>query len=200
MKVVAVTGGIASGKSEILKEASRFPRVKTVQADELAKKAYRPGTEEYNRIVELLGEGILDGTGGVDRDAVAEIIFASRTRRKQLEEIIHPFVRERMQEIISASRAEGVKVLIFEIPLLFQSPAVDENVFDEIVLVDVDEKTQLERLRRRDGISRSEASSRVEAQRLPDGAKNACDLVISTSGSLEETRESAEKLVDRFLD
>ncbi len=200
MKVVALTGGVASGKTEILEEASLLPGVETVQADDLAKEAYRPGTSEYRRIVELLGGDILDEEGEVDTSRVAEIIFNSKEKRKGLEDVIHPFVRERVDEIIADCREEGVEVLLVEIPLLFQSSAIDESIFDAIVLVHVDERTKLERLMERDGISEEEAASRIEAQKLPPGVEGSCDEVVSTSGTLKETRESARELIKTLID
>lgn len=199
MKVVALTGGIASGKTEILEEMSTVPGVKGIQADDLAKEAYRPGTEKYEDIVEIFGDQILDDSRRVDTGKLAEIIFESDQRRKKLEKVIHPFVAERMREMIDLARDEDIMLLIFEIPLLFQSSAVDERNFDEIILAEANIETRVKRLINRDGMSRKEAWNRVQAQQLPADVERKCDYVISTAGELAETREAARNLVSELL-
>lgn len=196
---IALTGGIAAGKSVVLEEASWHPGVKTIQADQLAWESYRPGTPEYRKVVELFGEDILDEKMEINRAKLAKRIFGNPLMKEKLEQIVHPFVQQRIEEIITKSRSNNIDLLIFEIPLLFQSPEVNLNLFDEVILVSADVETRIHRLVERDGLGREEAQKRLRAQELPDDARERSDYIIHAEGSIEETKKQARKMIEKYV-
>jgi len=200
MITVALTGGIASGKTVVLDAADRFPEVKTVQADELAKEIYCPDNPHFEEVIDLLGANIVDETGAVDRKKVAERVFENEELLRKLEDIAHPYVRQRINELVNNYGDRDSGLLMIEIPLLFQSPDAELDIFDHILLVDVDRAVQVERLMERDGISEATARKRIRLQALSENARGRSDFVIETGCSIEETRQKAKTLVEKLLD
>ena len=200
MITVALTGGIASGKTVVLAAVRDFPEVKTVQADELAKEIYCPDNPHFEEVVDLLGTDIVDETGAVDRKKVAELVFENEELLRKLEDIAHPYVRQRINELVNNYGNRGSGLLMIEIPLLFQSPDAELEDFDYILLVAVDREVQVERLMERDGISEATAKKRIELQALPENARERSNFVIETGCTIEETRQKAKTLVEKLLD
>src|SRR6056297_3061853 len=99
MITIALTGGIAAGKSVVLEEVSRYSGVRTIEADRLAWGAYRPGTPQYRNVVELFGEDVLDEKERVNRTKLAQKIFGNQSKKEKLEQIVHPFVKQRIKEL-----------------------------------------------------------------------------------------------------
>jgi len=200
MITVALTGGIASGKTVVLAAVRDFPEVKTVQADELAKEIYCPDNPHFEEVVDLLGADIVDETGAVDRKKVAELVFENEELLQKLEDIAHPYVSQRINELVNNYGDKDSGLLMIEIPLLFQSPDAELEVFDYILLVAVDREVQIERLMERDGISEATAKKRIELQALPENARERSNFVIETGCTIEETRQKAKTLVEKLLD
>lgn len=175
---VGLTGGIASGKSTVARMlAERGATV--VDADRLVAALYAPGEPGSRLVADLFGAEVLDGTGAVDRPALARLVFSDPDARRRLEQAIHPLVRERFAAIARA--AEGVAVL--EATLLVEAGYGPD--FDLIVTVEADPDTRLRRAIER-GMDEAEARRRLEAQ--GDGARRreAADIVLRNDGSLEE--------------
>ncbi|MEF8798878.1 MAG: dephospho-CoA kinase [Candidatus Bipolaricaulota bacterium] len=200
MITVALTGGIASGKTVVLDAAGSFPEVKTVQADKLAQEIYCPENPHFDEVVDLLGSKIIDEAGAVNREKVAELVFENEELLCKLENIAHPYVRQRINGLINDHRDRDSGLLMIEIPLLFQSPDAELEVFDHILLVTVNREAQIERLMERDGISEATAKKRIELQELPKDAREKSDFVIETGCSIEETRQRTRALVEELLD
>lgn len=200
MKTVALTGGIASGKTFVLNAADEeFPDVDTVQADTLAKEIYNQDNPHYEEVIDLLGPGILREDGEIDREKVADVVFEDSNLLRELEDLAHPYVGRKIEERISYHERRGTKLLLIEIPLLFQSPEVDSKIFDRVVLVSVDRENRIKRLMERDRINKSEAKYRVKLQDLPENARNKADHVIETDCSKEETKRKAVALIADIL-
>lgn len=199
MEIVAVTGGIASGKTEFLKVAKGFASVKTLQTDNLAKEIYRPENPLFKDVLEIFGEVIIDENCQVDVQKVRSLVFDDEELLQQLEGIAHPYVCRRLSELIKKYEDQGVKLLLVEIPLLFQSEDVKLDMFDHIVLVTASENVQIKRLMKRDNLSEKEAREIIKTQALPEEAPEKSDYLISTNGDLKETRQKAENLVEKLL-
>ena len=197
---VAVTGGIASGKSEVLKVAETFSEVRTVQADLLAKEVYDPENPCFPEVVDLFGSDIVTEDGSVDLQMVSTEVFSDPGLLEDLEEISHPYVKGRIEGMVECFRKQGIRLTLIEVPLLFQSPHVDLDTFDLVVLVDASRDDQIERLVSREGVSEEEARRRMELQGMPDEAADKSDYVISSKGSVEETRSQARKFINDLLD
>ena len=189
MKVIGLTGGIASGKSTASKMLRELG-APVVDADVLAREVVEPGTEGWREVIEAFGPGIVLPGGQLDRERLARLVFADEAARRRLNAIIHPRVRERMQASVEEARAAGEPAVVLDVPLLMEG-GLDAEC-DQVWVVYVDEETQLFRLMHRDGLPPEEARRRIAAQ-LPLREKAArADVVIYNTGAVEETRRQVE--------
>ena len=183
MKVIGLTGGIASGKSTAARLLGELG-APVIDADLLAREAVRPGSEALAAVVARFGDGVLQADGTLDRVALGRRVFADPEARRVLEEIIHPEVRRLGRLRLQALKDSGTALVIYMAPLLFEAGA--DALCDEIWVIDVDEETQLQRVTARDSVSREEARQRMSAQ-MPLAEKAARgDVVIDNRGSFEE--------------
>lgn len=190
---VALTGGIATGKSYVrqrLQEAD----VPTIDADVLAREAVAPGTAGFRAVVSRFGRGVLSEGGAIDRTRLAALVFADQTARADLEAIVHPEVYGRIDTWFTRLRTNGYRgPAVADVPLLFETGHAGD--FDVVVVVACDEPTQLARLMARDGLDEDAARQRLAAQ-WPIGTKVAkADLVIRTDGTFARTDAQAAQLV-----
>ncbi|MBS3787061.1 dephospho-CoA kinase [Candidatus Bipolaricaulota bacterium] len=199
MIAAALTGGIASGKSVVLEVADSFSRVKTVQADELAKEIYDPDNPCFQEVLDLFSSRILRDDGSVDLKKVSEKVFSNPALLEELENISHPYVKGRLEGIIECLGNDNIEMALVEIPLLFQSSSAGSVIFDKVILVEASEEERLRRLAERDGMSPKEARKRIKLQSLPENAREKSDYVISAEGTIEETRSEARSLLKEML-
>jgi dephospho-CoA kinase len=185
---VGLTGGIASGKTLVAAELAARGAI-IIDADVLAREVVEPGTPALAAIVERFGpQVILDGQ--LNRARLAEIVFADPLARRDLELIVHPAVRARAAEL---ERSAGTAaVVVHVIPLLVETGQQQE--FDFVVTVDVDQETQIQRLMARSGFSRAEAEVRVAAQASREDRKIAADVVLDNTGSVAQLRDQVAAL------
>ena len=182
---VALTGGIASGKSYCL---SRFAALgaATIDADVLARQAVATGTTGFDAVRARFGAAVLTPEGGLDRDALGRLIFSDAASRRALEAIVHPVVYGAIERWSDTLLQNGQHtVAIADIPLLFETGR--ESDFDAVVVAACRPAQQIERLVSRSGLTRADAERRINIQLpLADKARRA-DYVIDTSGSFDET-------------
>jgi dephospho-CoA kinase len=184
--VIGLTGGIASGKSTVSAMFADMG-ITVIDADIEARLAVEPGEKAYNDIVSQFGAEILEEEGAINRQKLGSIIFNNEDKRLLLNSIVHPAVRERMAQKRELAEKAKEKAIVLDIPLLFESKLT--GLVEKIILVYVNEETQLERLMKRNGFSEAEALSRIKSQMpLKDKVKLA-DAVIDNGGSIEETRQ-----------
>lgn len=182
--VVGLTGGIASGKSTV----SNFIREKgftIIDADLEARLAVEVDEPAYNEIIAYFGKEIIMDTGEINRAKLGEIIFNHEEKRLKLNSIVHPDVRRRMTEKREQAISNGEKLIVMDIPLLFESKLT--GMVDKVLLVYVDEQTQLERLMNRNQFSKEEALARIGSQMPLKNKVKLSDAVIDNNGALEET-------------
>lgn len=193
MFTVALTGGVASGKSTVEKLfASRD--IEVIDADHVAREVVAAGTAGLADIVEVFGTDVLSADGSLDRRAMRERVFADERARRQLEAIIHPRVREVLRQRASEVRsAYGMLV----IPLLVESG--DYAWVNRVLVVDVPREVQRERLLKRDGISRELAEAMLDAQASREQRLGVADDVIDNSADLESLDDAVERLHRRYL-
>lgn len=192
LRVFSLTGGIASGKSTVAGHW-RSLDLPVVDADELARRVVAPGTPGLAAVVERFGPSVLDENGGLDRGALGRIVFGDPAARRALEAIIHPRVQEAAREEFARIAATGERLACYEVPLLFETG--QHTVYRPVVVVTVDEPTQLERAMQRDGLTAEEARARIAAQ-MPLAEKVAkADYVIDNTGPLAATLEDAERVL-----
>jgi dephospho-CoA kinase len=192
MPIVALTGGIAAGKSTVSAVLEELGAL-VVDADALARVAVEPGGLALGAIAARFGADVLDGTGSLDRAALGEIVFADPEARQELERIVHPIVGNLSKEAFTRASAEQPdRVLVYAIPLLAESARQAE--FDLVVVVHAPADERTSRLRQHRGLSQSEASARVMAQASDDERLSLADIVIDASGTESETVARARVL------
>jgi dephospho-CoA kinase len=162
MILVGLTGSVATGKSTVAKMLKQYGAV-VIDADQLARDVVKPGKPAWRAIVTLFGKTVLNPDRSLDRQALGSIVFRNRTKRRQLERIIHPRVAREQQRLVRRiAKRKPHAVIIYEVPLLFEA-GVDRRV-DEIIVVTADRETQIVRLTKRNNLSRTEALRRIRSQ------------------------------------
>lgn len=184
--VVGLTGGIASGKSTVSSILINR-RIIVIDADVEARLAVEKGEEAYNEIVSHFGEQILLENGSIDRGKLGSIIFQHEEQRLKLNSIVHPAVRKRMLNKKEQALAQNNKLIIMDIPLLFESELT--YMVDKTILVYVDEHVQLERLMERNQLSKEDALARIHSQMPLKDKVQLADAVINNNGTIEETEQ-----------
>jgi dephospho-CoA kinase len=179
---VGLTGGIATGKSYVVRQF-RDAGVPVVDSDVLAREAVAPGTPGLAAIVARFGADVLSG-GELDRARLGDIVFRDAEARRDLEAIVHPVVRRGVAEFFRAL-APDTPLAIADIPLLYETHG--ERGFDKTIVVACAPETQLARIMARDGLTRDAAERRVAAQLPVEEKVRRADYVIRTDGPYEET-------------
>jgi dephospho-CoA kinase len=196
MRVIGLTGGIASGKSTTAR-LLRDLGARIVDADQLARDVVMPGQPALAEIAGLFGPEAITPEGTLDRKRVGAIVFHDADKRRQLEAITHPRIGQLTQERLAGLAAEGLPVAIYEAALLVENGSY--RGLDGLIVTSCDEATQLARLAERDGLSEVEARARSAAQ-LPLADKVAvADWVIDTCGPIAETQKQVAKVWAEIL-
>lgn len=190
--VVGLTGSIASGKSTISSMFATFS-VPVIDADKIAREVVIPGEKAYRKIVDVFGENVLFDDKTLNRKKLGSIIFADETKRNELNEIVHPAVREKMLSKRDSYIESGEKCVILDIPLLFESKLT--HFVDKTLVVAVDEEVQLNRLMERDESTEQEAKQRIDAQIPISNKAKLADAVIDNNGTVEESLQQLETLL-----
>jgi dephospho-CoA kinase len=184
---VGLTGGIGSGKSLAAQFFAELGAL-VIDADQLARDAIERGSDGFDELIATFGDSILSN-GLVDRRALGELVFRDAEAKKKLEGIIHPIVRREFEEAVQS--LEQDQILIYEIPLLFETKAMER--FDYIVTVEADMQLRKERLLKK-GLRNSEVESRIAAQASREERVSIADQVFENNGSEDELLRSVENL------
>ncbi|GIN60180.1 dephospho-CoA kinase [Robertmurraya siralis] len=193
--VVGLTGGIASGKStvsNILKDHG----VPIIDADLEARLAVEVGEPAYKEIVSYFGQDILLKNQEIDRAKLGAIIFNHEEKRLKLNSIVHPDVRRRMNEKREHAVSAGEKLIVLDIPLLFESKLT--HMVDKTLLVFVSEETQLKRLMARNQFTEEEALVRIQSQMPLKDKIKLSDAVIDNNGTIEETKKQLNAILEQW--
>jgi dephospho-CoA kinase len=192
MRLVGLTGGIASGKST-LAEALRALGAPVIDADRLAREAVRAGSAGLAAIVQEFGPGVLGPDEDLDRKRMAARVFSDPSARARLEAIVHPAIRAAVAAETARLAADGHDLAFYDVPLLYER-GLDRDV-DCVVVVHASPGVQVSRLRARDGLSRAEAEARLEAQLPIDEKAGRADVVVSNEGDIAALRARAAPLL-----
>lgn len=193
--IIGLTGSIASGKSTVAKmlEKYRFP---IVDADQVARLVVEPGEPALTEIVAAFGEEILLEDGSLNRKKLGDLIFHDPSKRAILNGIIHPAIRKEMLRQRDEWLNNGAKVVIMDIPLLFESKL--QHFVEKILVVSLSEEKQLERLMERNQLSEEEARARISSQ-LPLSVKEeGADAVIYNESTLEKTEQQLNYILKEW--
>ncbi len=189
MIVVGLTGGIASGKSTVSKIFDRAGAV-VIDADRLARQVVEPGKPAWKEIRVQFGRQVFKLDGTLDRERLGDIVFHRNHLRRQLEAIIHPRVRARMDETLrKLAMSKPDSVVVLDVPLLLET-GMDKGLA-EIIVVYAPAAAQRRRLMLRNGFSADQAQARIDAQMPMEQKRSRATLVIDNGGDLVETEKQA---------
>ena len=191
MRIIGLTGNIASGKTAVSEMLAERGAV-IVDADVLAREAVSKGSPALSSITAKWGKDVLDDEGNLDRSSLRHIVFGNQADLDALNEIVHPEVARLRAREIEAARKRGDKHVVCVIPLLFERHLADE--FDTIVLVDAPRTLRLERIVRDRGIDEAEAMQMIAAQMPADLKRARADYVIENVGTLEELEAEVNRV------
>ena len=184
MRCIALTGGIATGKSTVAALLIERGAV-LVDADQIARQVVEPGESALAEIRAAFGDRVMAADGTLDRAALGRLVFADPAQRLRLEAITHPRIRTAMADEILTAMAGPASLTVVDIPLLYESGR--DADFPEVLLVYADQATQRARLRRRDGLDDPSVVDRLSAQLPIDEKRARAKWIIDNSGALEHT-------------
>ena len=185
---VGLTGGIGAGKSTVADLFSKRGAV-VIRSDELARQVIEPQTPGFKQVTSRFGNEIINDEGNIDRAKLAQVVFNDDVALKDLENIVHPLVRERTNQLMSEQTSETI--IVNEIPLLLEKKM--ESLFDFLVIVISSEKNRLERLFQK-GVSEDQAKARMAKQVNDQVRKAAADFLIVNDGNLDQLEADVQKI------
>ncbi|MCV3762824.1 dephospho-CoA kinase [Companilactobacillus farciminis] len=195
-KIYGLTGGIAAGKSTIL-DFFKTAGYKVYDADQIARQVVEPKTKGLQQIVETFGQIILNADQTLNRQKLASIVFSDEEQLQKLNNITRPLIKERILKIIADTKAsDEKKIAIFEIPLLFEGGY--QQYFDGIITIYVNEEIQLQRLMKRNNLTKKVALDRINSQMSMSEKRDRADFVINNSGNLSDLANEFDKLVSQL--
>lgn len=193
--LLGLTGGIASGKSTI-SQFFKSRGIPVIDADIVARKVVEPHTTGLNQIVAHFGEGILLSNGELNRKKLGSIIFEDDKKRELLNTILSNEIRQAILDKISHYKAVGEKLIVLDIPLLYEGDYA--KLVDCVMVCYVPKKVQLSRLMSRDSLNESDALKRINSQMDLEEKKRLADVVIDNGGTIDETLKQVEKWLTQF--
>jgi len=191
---VGLTGGIGSGKSEVLKRLKAHGAT-VVDADLAARRVVEPGTDGYDAVVKEFGSEVVGPDGALDRAKLGAVVFADPERLAALNAIVHPRVGALMAEWADAAPQGGI--VVYDIPLLVEGGA--DRGYAAVIVVDADEEVRYARLLANRGMSREDAAARMAAQASRQDRLAAADYVIANNGSLEDLDQETDRVWSELL-
>ena len=186
---IGLTGGIGSGKSTAAKVLAQLGAA-VIDADAMARSVTAPGGPAIAPLRAAFGEAVLDAQGGLDRQRMRELAFTDAQVKKQLEAIVHPLVKQAIDQEAQSALAAGARVLVFDIPLLVESGRWRSQV-DGVLVIDCSTETQIARVQARNGWPREQILSVIQAQATRAQRQAAADWLILNDGLGLEAFEAA---------
>lgn len=195
MKLIALTGGIASGKSTVARMLADHGAVH-IDADQLAREAVEPGSAGLQQIFAHFGDRVQASDGSLDRPALSAIVFHDARALAALNRIVHPEVRRLYDERVArAHAADPDAIIIYDVPLLVESQ--DQREWDHIVVTEAPADVRLDRMVRLRGMTRTDAQQRIAHQADDDARRAIADVIIDTGGTKTETQQQVDALWQR---
>lgn len=195
MKIIGITGGIGSGKSQVLSYMKEQYHVVVCETDKIAHKLQMPGEECYQEIVKCFGDDILQENQQIDRKVLGAIVFNDEGKLHLLNKIVHPAVKADVKRQIEDAGKKCVEIVLVESALLQEDHY--EEICDEIWYIYAEESVRRERLKLSRNLSEEKISSIIKLQADEETFRNYCQVMIDNSGTFECTKEQIEKAVSR---
>ena len=195
MKLLGLTGGIASGKSTVAAILRRLGAA-IINADELSREVVQPGQDAWKEIITTFGPDIVQGDQTLDRRKLRKIVFDNPEARKKLEAIIHPRVRALAERRISELATAGHSIIVYEVPLLFEGQI--HLWLRPVILVACEIETQKNRLVERDHLTEIEAQQHVDAQMSLEEKRQLADYVIENDGNLKDLEKQVRAVLHKI--
>ena len=197
MRTIGLTGSIACGKSNV-SAVLRELGAAVVDGDLLSRELTAPGGPALPAIRETFGDGVFHADGTLNRRALGDVVFASDAARKRLDDLMQPLLRSLILRRMEEARAGVAKICVLDMPLLFEAGL--DTLCDTVWCVHLPREEQLRRLMARDGLTLSQAEARLRSQLSSEEKAARAQVVIDTSGSIDDTRAMIPALYARELD
>ena len=191
--VLGITGGIASGKSTVIHYLESF-HIPIVDGDVIARKIVEKGQPALEEIKTVFGADIVDKAGNLRRKELAAIIFGDKSKRKELDELLEPFLRQAIVTELMNHKQQAVPLVVVDLPLLFE--AKYEHLMDGVAVVFVNQQQQRERLMKRDQLSFEAASQRINSQMPLEEKCLLADFIFDNSHSQYETEQQVAQWLE----
>lgn len=196
MKIIGITGGVGAGKSVVLDYLENRYKAYTVQADQVGHALMEPEGSCFGPVLELLGQGILQEQGKIDRKKVAALVFPDPDRLAQLNGIIHPAVKQEIRRRIAVQEQKGQNVFVIEAALLIED--CYESICEEFWYIYAEEPVRRQRLREHRGYSEEKITDIFQNQQTDEGFRQACQYVVENNGDLQETYRQIDKRMNHY--
>jgi len=194
--IIGLTGGIGCGKTEAAKYLASLGAMH-LDADQVSRSLTAEGGEALPEVRRVFGDGVFTADGCFDRKAMAEIVFGDPAARRKLEGIIHPLVQRSLLRQMDEAAQQGVRVVILDVPLLFETGM--DTLCDESWTLYVDPQTQVERIMTRDSVTREHAQARIDSQMSTEERNARATRAIDTGRSIERSRSELGSLYNGVL-
>ena len=193
MVLYGLTGGIGAGKSTVCRLLQEFG-ITVVAADDVGRQVVAPGSEGLAAIVAAFGPEVLDSNGALDRRQLGTLVFGDAGKRRQLEDIMHPLVKQRSQAIFAELTRAGVPIIVYESALLFETDRHLE--MQGVIVVTASEAQRIARVQQRDGSTEAAVRARLQAQMDEAKKRQRAAYVLENEGDLHDLRRQVQALVD----
>lgn len=202
MLVIALTGGIGSGKTTV-SEIFKAKNIPIIDTDVIARSVVNKDEPAYDKIVQLFGKEILGADKNIDRQLLRELIFSSTEKRLQLESILHPIIWDEVKSqlsLLSSDLKNAPPYCIVVVPLLFEKTSQLKPIhFDRILVIDVPQEIQIKRTKERDNCSETTIENIIENQVSRDVRVDAADDIILNTENLDYLNSMVEKLHNKYI-
>lgn len=193
MKIIGITGSSGSGKSTVCEILNEKYNVKIIDADKIAKELLTSGTEYYNDVISKFGREITDDVGEIDRKKLADLIYNDDKKREMLNNSTFYYVAKKIK--LRAKEANNVDIII-DAPLLFESKL--DDICNFTIGVIAKESVQIERIIKRDSISKEQACKRLKAQQTNNFYMSKCTEIIENNNEYIETEKQIEEIAKKY--
>ena len=196
MKIIGITGGVGSGKSEVLTYIGKNFEATVLQADEAAHLLMQPGQACYKPLLELLGPGFTDASGNFDRKKMSSVVFRDEKMRLKVNEIVHPSVKKYIRKAIEREEKQGTLFFFVEAALLIEDKY--DEICDELWYIYADEHVRRERLKQDRGYTEHKIDEIMASQLSEEEFSDHCDFEIDNSGDLEDTIRQIDQRMSTY--